>query len=438
MSATATMTNAATNAELLKRREAAVPRGPFHVAPLFAERAQGARLWDVDGNEYLDFCGGIGVLNVGHNHPRVVEAIKSQADKFIHTCFHVVMYEEYVRLAERINALVPISGPVKSAFFNSGAEAGENAVKISRAYTKRPAVVGFERGFHGRTLLGMTLTGKVKPYCNDFGPFAPEVYRLPYEPFFANPRKHSDKEVERECHVALDHLFNYHVAPETIACVMAEPVLGEGGFLPLHCVAMKILVDTCRKHGIVYISDEVQSGFGRCGAMFAIERYKIEPDMIAMAKSIGGGTVLSGVAARAEIMDAPVIGGIGGTYGGNPLSCAAANAVLDVMEEESLPARAEKIGEVVMGVFRELEAKHAFVGETRGLGAMCAIEIVDPVTGAPDAARTGRICAEARKRGLLIMTASGNVIRTLMPLVITDAELDRGLAILGEAFAAAG
>lgn len=419
-----------TNAELMKRREEAVPRGVFNTSPIFAERAEGSKIWDVEGNEYLDFCGGIGVLNVGHNHPKVVAAIKAQADKFLHTCFHIIMYEDYVTLAERINALVPINGPCKTAFFNSGAEAGENAVKLCRSYTKRTGVVGFERAFHGRTLLGMTLTGKCKPYSQGFGPFAPEVYRLPYEPFFASPKKYSDAQVEKMCHEALDHLFSYHIEPENIACVMAEPVLGEGGFMAMHCVAMKILVDRCREHGIIYISDEVQSGFGRCGSTFAIDRYKIEPDMVVMAKSLAGGMVLSGVCARSEIMESPQVGGIGGTYGGNPVSCAAANAVLDVMEEEKLSERALEIGKRVMNVFNDLEANSPIVSEARGLGAMCALEIVDPKTGKADAARAAKFCAVAREHKLLIMTASGNCIRTLMPLNIDFDDLDKALEII--------
>lgn len=423
-----------TNSELLRRRNEAVPRGPFHVAPIFAARAEGVRITDVEGREYLDFCGGIGVLNVGHNHPRVVAAIQEQLGRFIHTCFHVVMYEDYVRLAERLNALVPIEGPCRTALFNSGAEAGENAVKICRAFTKRPAVVAFERGFHGRTLLGMSLTGKVKPYSAGFGPFAPEVYRLPYEPFF-HPGIASDRDVERGAHAALDHLFAYHIEAESIACVMAEPVLGEGGFYPIHPAALRVLRQRCKDAGIVYVSDEVQSGFGRCGAMFAIERYEVEPDMVAMAKSLAGGMVLSAVTARAEIMDAPGPGGIGGTYGGNPLACAAANAVLDIMEDEDLPGRALEIGEVVMEHFRALQERHRFIGSVHGLGAMCGLEFVD-ATGAPDAARAAKVCTAARERGLLVMTASGNVIRTLMPLVISDEDLRQGLAILAAAVAA--
>ncbi|MCB2153441.1 4-aminobutyrate--2-oxoglutarate transaminase [bacterium] len=429
-------TGTLTNAELMKRREAAVPRGPFNVGPIFADRAEGALLWDVEGHEYIDFCGGIGVVNSGHNHPAVVDAVKRQADRFIHTCWHVAMYDEYLRLAERLNELVPMPGPNKTAFFNSGAEAGENCVKIARAYTGRAGVVSFERGFHGRTLLGMTMTGKVKPYTAGFGPFAPEVYRLPYQPFFSD-RPRTDDEVRAECRGALDRLFHYHIEPESIACIIVEPVLGEGGFYPIHPVAFAMLREECTKHGIVLVSDEVQAGFGRCGAMFACERYDIVPDLIAMAKSLGGGMPLSAVTGTAEIMDAPGIGGIGGTYGGNPLACAAANAVLDVMEKEALPERANAIGKKVLSKFRDLQA-HDWVGNVRGLGAMCAIEIIDPETKAPDTARAGRITVAAREKGLLVMTASGNVIRTLMPLVITDDQLDRALDILADAIASAG
>lgn len=421
-----------TNTELYERRIKAVPRGPFHVAPIFVARAQGALLWDVEGKEYVDFCGGIGVMNVGHNHPRVVAAIRDQAGSYLHTCFHVAAYEPYVELAERLNELVPIEAACKTALFNSGAEAGENAVKISRAATGRPAVVGFERGFHGRTLLGMTLTGKCKPYTAGFGPFAPEVYRLPYEPFFSPPNV-GDSEVEGGARSALDHLGAYHVEPERIACVMMEPVLGEGGFFPAHPAALRVLRTWCAEHGIVFVADEVQSGFGRCGAMFAIERYGVEPDLVAMAKSMAGGMVLSGVTGRAEIMDAPGVGGIGGTFGGNPLACAAALAVLDVIEEERLAERALQVGATVMDRFASMKGRFRFVGDVRGLGAMCGLEVVDPVTGKPDAATASRISAEALKRGLLIMTASGNVLRTLMPLVIRDDELKRGLDALEEA-----
>jgi 4-aminobutyrate aminotransferase/(S)-3-amino-2-methylpropionate transaminase len=415
-------------AELLQRRANAVPRGPFHVAPIFAARASGARIWDVDGREYIDFCGGIGVQNVGHNHPKVVAAIKDQADRFIHTCFHVAMYEPYVRLAERLNELVNIPAPKKTIFFNSGAEATENAVKISRAATGRQAVLTFERGFHGRTLLALTMTGKVKPYTEGFGPFAPEVYRLPYEPVFAGPDR-SDAEAEKDVRSALDHVFAYQIEPKQVACIIMEPVLGEGGFLPAHPAAMRTLREAAREHGILFAADEVQTGFGRSGALFAFERYEIVPDMVLMAKSLAAGLPLSGITASAEILDRPQVGGLGGTYGGNPLACAAANAVLDILEEEKLPERALRIGERTLARFRELEKRFDFVVDARGLGAMCGLEL-------DTAARATRVLKEALDRGLLIMTANGNVIRTLMPLVIEDADLDRGLDIIEESLKA--
>ncbi len=419
------------NADLLKRRQEAIPRGPFHIAPIFAVRAEGAKLWDADGNEYIDFCGGIGVLNVGHNHPRVVEAIKQQADKLIHSCWHVAMYEPYLEVCERLNALAPTGADNRTALFNSGAEAGENAIKIARCATGRQGVIAFERGFHGRTLLGMTLTGKVKPYSAGFGPFAPEVYRLPYQPFFDPP---PDSDVKAGAQAALDRLFAYHIEPENTACVIVEPVLGEGGFYPIHPGAMQVLYEATRKHGIVFISDEVQTGFGRCGAMLACERYGIAPDMVATAKSLAGGMPLSAVTGRAEILNAPEVGGIGGTFGGNPLACAAANAVLDIMRDENLPARANEIGARVLDSFRALESRHAFVAKARGLGAMCAIEFVNGA--GPDPDRAKRVLDAARERGLLAMAASGNELRTLMPLVIRDDDLTRALEILNEAVSA--
>ncbi len=424
------------NQQLLSRRAEAVPRAPFNVAPLFADRARGSRLWDVDGNEYLDFTGGIGTLNVGHNHPRVVDAIRHQLDRFIHTSWHVVMYEPYVRLAERLNALVPVPPPARTLFFNSGAEACENSIKIARIATGRPAVVAFERGFHGRTQLAMSLTGKVHPYTAGFGPFAPEVYRLPFEPFFGRHQR-TDAQAAEEAREALDRLFSYPVEPESIAGVIMEPVLGEGGFYPVHQAALKVLVEACREHGIVFIDDEVQAGFGRCGALFACQRLGVQPDIMVLAKSLAGGVPLSAVTGRAELMDAAKVGGLGGTYGGNALACAAAHAVLDIMAEERLPERAEAIGAKVMARFRDLAKHQGCVGDVRGLGAMCALEIVDPATGAPDPGRAGKVVAGARERGLLIMTASGNVIRTLMPLTISDDDLQRGLEILAAAVAAA-
>jgi 4-aminobutyrate aminotransferase/(S)-3-amino-2-methylpropionate transaminase len=419
---------------LLERRTAAVPRGAFNIAPLFAESASGSKIRDVEGREFLDFCGGIGVLNVGHCHPAVVAAIQEQAAKLIHSCWHVVMYEPYVRLAERLNAIVPMPGPNKTLFLNSGAEANENAVKIARAYTKRTAVAVFERGFHGRTLLTLSMTGKVDPYRRGFGPFLPSVFRLPYEPFFA-PAEADSATVAGEAMSALDHLFSYQTEPDRIACLVIEPVLGEGGFLPVHPAAFRVLRDVCTDRGILLVSDEVQSGFGRCGDWFACQRYGIVPDMILMAKSLAAGMPLSAVTASAEIMDAAQVGGLGGTYGGNPVALAAALAVLDVMEQERLAERAEGIGERVMELFGRMAERSPCFVRPRGLGAMRGIEVVDPSTGAPDAARAGRLVTAARERGLLIMTASGNVIRTLMPLTISDQELEAGLRMLDEAAA---
>ena len=409
---------------LLSRRQKAVARGPFNVAPIFASRAEGAKLWDTEGREYIDFCGGIGVLNVGHNHPKVTAAVKDQTSRFIHTCWHVVMYEPYVRLAERLNELVPIPGPNKTVFFNSGAEATENAVKIARAHTGRQAALSFERGFHGRTLLAMTLTGKVKPYTEGFGPFAPEVYHLPYEPFFGRPER-PDEDVEASCRTALEHAFAYQIEPQHVAAVLVEPVLGEGGFIPIHPAAFRTLRDVTAQHGILLASDEVQTGFGRTGKMFAFEHYGIVPDMVVMAKSLAAGLPLSAVTAAADIMDAPQVGGLGGTYGGNPLACAAANAVLDIMEEASLPERAAAIGKTVLSRFRDFRDRFDFVTDARGLGAMCGLEL-------DSSERAGHVLKEALDRGLLLMTAAGNVIRTLMPLVLSDEELERGLDILEE------
>jgi 4-aminobutyrate aminotransferase/(S)-3-amino-2-methylpropionate transaminase len=425
---TTTRTLQAGQAELLSRRASAVPRGTFHVAPIFVDRAKGARLWDVEGKEYIDFAGGIGVQNVGHCHPRVVAAVKAQAERFIHTCWHVSMYEPYLRLAERLNELVPIPGPKKTIFFNSGAEAAENAVKIARAATGRQAVLSFERGFHGRTLLALTLTGKVRPYSEGFGPFAPEVYRLPYEPFFGHAER-SDSEADREARTALDHVFSYQIEPKQVACIIMEPVLGEGGFLPAHPASMRAVREVSRQHGILFAADEVQTGFGRCGALFAFERYGIAPDMVLMAKSLAAGLPLSAITGTASILDAPQIGGLGGTYSGNPLACAAANAVLDIMAEEKLPERALALGETILARFLDFEGRFDFVVEARGLGAMCGLEL-------DSAERANRVLGEALGRGLLIMTSSGNVIRTLMPLVISDDELARGLDILEESIAA--
>ncbi|MDY7108434.1 MAG: 4-aminobutyrate--2-oxoglutarate transaminase [Planctomycetota bacterium] len=428
-------TPVSTTQELLDRRAAAIPKGPFNVAPIFVDHAEGAYVWDIDGNRYLDFCSGISTLNVGHNHPRIVEAVKAQADRLIHACWHVAMYEPYVHLAERLNDLVPIEEPCKTALFNSGAEAVENAVKIARLFTGRPAVVAFERAFHGRTLLGMSMTGKVAPYSAGFGPFAPEVYRLPYRPFFDQPGDRTDEQVAADCTRTVADLFKYQIDADSVACITMEPVLGEGGFFPAHPAAVRTLREICNEHGIVFIADEVQSGLGRCGAMFACERYGVEPDLITMAKSLAGGMPLSAVTGRAEIMDAPHVGGIGGTFGGNPVACAAAHAVLDVLQGDGFFEHAQAIGDRVMPALKRLADQYPHISSVRGLGAMCAFELTDPVTGAPNTAATNGIIRRARERGLLLMSASGNVIRLLMPLIITMEQLDEALTILADSVA---
>ena len=436
--------NVIDNAALLERRQRAVPRGPFHVAPLFVTRAEGSRVWDADGNSYIDFCGGIGALNVGHNHPKVVRAVREQVDRFLHTSWHVAMYEGYLTLAERLNALVPVArtadASTMTCFFNSGAEAVENAVKVARYVTRRDAVVSFERSFHGRTLLAMSLTGKVHPYTAGFGPFASEVYRLPWQPFYGRRRgaPADAAEIAASCREALDRLFAYHVDKASIACILVEPVLGEGGFLPLHREAARVLREVCREAEILLVADEVQTGFGRCGTLFASEQLDLQPDIMIFAKSIGAGMPLSGMSARSEILDVPHVGGIGGTFGGNPVACAAGNAVLDVMKEEDLPARARTIGARVMSVFESLAAAGGAAGDARGLGAMCGLEIVDPKTGKPDPERAKAVVARCLAEGLLIMTASGTVLRTLMPLNIPEEDLERGLAILERAVRTAG
>lgn len=424
------MTHKITNQSLHERREAAIPKGPFNVTRRYVTEAHGATVIDADGNEYLDFCGGIGVANVGHNHPKVVAAVKAQADRFLHTCFHVMPYEPYVALAERLNQAVPIHEACKTAFFNSGAEAVENAVKIARVATQRTAVVSMERGFHGRTLMGMSLTGKTHPYTVGMGPFAPEVYRLPYAPFYAPDPSLSDTEITAACHRALSNLEQYHIEPESIAAVIIEPVLGEGGFYPIHAAAFSALRAWTASHGIVLISDEIQTGFARCGALFATSRYTVEPDLVTMAKSLAGGMVLSAVTGKAELMEAPGVGGIGGTYGGNPLACAAAMAVMDIIDEENLCTAAIKIGEKVMSRFAVIQKTNEAVSDIRHLGAMCAMEFTNPKTGEPAAQLVGEICSDAADNGLLIMSASKNIIRTLMPLTISDDALSRGLDIL--------
>jgi 4-aminobutyrate aminotransferase/(S)-3-amino-2-methylpropionate transaminase len=411
---------------LVGRRQAAVARGVATAHPIFADRAVGVTLRDVEGREYLDFAGGIGVLNVGHLHPRVVAAVRDQLERFSHTCFQVAMYEPYVSLAERLNALAPGTFEKKTILLTTGVEAIENAVKIARAFTARPAIVAFTHGFHGRTLLGMSLTGKAGVYKQAFGPFAPEVYHAPY------PYAYRGWTTERALD-ALQELFRTVVAPERVAAVLIEPVLGEGGFVTAPAEFLRALRRITDEHGVLLVVDEIQSGFGRTGRMFAVEHAGVVPDLVVMAKSLAGGFPLSAVVGRADAMDAPATGGLGGTYAGNPLACAAAHAVLDVFQEERLLERARAQGEQLRARLDPLPARLPRIGEVRGLGPMIGLELVeDPATRAPAPARTRRVLDLARERGLLLLRSGthDNVVRLLAPLVASEADLAHGLDVL--------
>jgi 4-aminobutyrate aminotransferase/(S)-3-amino-2-methylpropionate transaminase len=420
---------------LMARREAAVPRGPYNSAPIFMASADGATLEDVDGNRYLDFAGGIGCLNIGHRSPRVMSALREQLDKHLHLCFAVTPYESYIALAEKLNALAPGKGPKKTIILNTGAEAVENAVKIARAYTKRPAVICFEDAFHGRTLLTMTLTSKTHPYKAGFQPFASDVYRIP----FAYPyRAEKGATAETFAH-HLEDAFKRNVAPESVAAVIAEPVLGEGGFIVPPKDYFVLLQKICRQHGILFIADEVQSGFARTGKWFASEHFGMEPDLITMAKSLGGGMPIAAVTGRAEIMDAPGVGSLGGTFCGHPLSCVAALAAIETIEKESLLSRSVAIGRRFEERARAWQKKWPLVGEVRGLGGMCAMELVrDTVTREPADAETKQLARFCYEHGLITITAGtfNNVIRILVPLVVTDEQVDEGLGVIESALAA--
>ena len=418
---------------LAARRAAAVPRGIGHSTPVYAASACGALVVDVDGNVLIDFAGGIGTLNAGHANPEVVRAASEQLQRFTHTCFSVAPYEGYVALAERLNALTPGRFAKKTMLVNSGAEALENAVKIARHATGREAVVVFDHAFHGRTLLTMSMTSKVKPYKLGFGPFAPEVYRLPFPYAYRGHYSGAD-----DASRGFEEFFRTQVAAERIACVVLELVLGEGGFVPAPREYVDRLAAVCRANGILLVVDEVQTGFGRTGRMFASEHYGLEPDLMTLAKSLGGGLPISAVTGRAEIMDSAQLGGLGGTYSGNPVACAAALAAVDFIERNDLPARAGAIGRVVERRFAQFVERFPFVGDARGLGAMRALELVkDRATKEPDKERTDRVIAAACESGLLLVGAGtwGNVIRTLMPLVISDSELNEGLDVLEHALA---
>jgi 4-aminobutyrate aminotransferase/(S)-3-amino-2-methylpropionate transaminase len=419
----------AKESELADLRARYVPRGITSAHPVTAARAKGSELWDVSGKRYIDFAGGIGVMNVGHAHPRIMRAVEEQLHNATHTGFQVVHYESYLRLAERLCEVAPIKGDRKAIFFSTGAEAIENAVKIARAATGRQAVISFRGGFHGRTLLALSLTGSVQPYKQDFGPYAPEIYQTPF------PYAYRGWTAEAAL-ADLQNLLESEVAPKRVAAIVIEPVLGEGGFVPAPFEFMRALRELCDHDGMLLIADEIQTGFGRTGRFFAVEHSGVQPDLMTVAKSLAAGFPLSGVIGRAEVMDAPEPGGLGGTYGGNPVACAAALAVMDVMRDEKLPERAARIGSVAEERMRTWAHDREIVGEVRGLGAMVGMELVrDRKTKEPADKETAKVLAVAREKGLIVLRCGGhhNVVRTLMPLTIPDELLEEGLDILGAA-----
>ncbi|WP_313124244.1 4-aminobutyrate--2-oxoglutarate transaminase [Pseudescherichia sp.] len=413
------------NNELNERRLQATPRGIGVMCNFFAERAENATLWDTEGNEVIDFAAGIAVLNTGHRHPNVVAAIEKQLQAFTHTAYQVVPYESYVTLAEKINARVPVEGPAKTAFFSTGAEAVENAIKIARAYTKRPGVIAFGGGFHGRTSMTMALTGKVAPYKLGFGPFPGSIFHAQY------PNAVHDVSTQ-DALKSLDRLFKADIAPDQVAAILLEPVQGEGGFVIAPDDFMQGVRKLCDQHGILLIADEVQSGYARTGKLFAMEHYSVKPDLITMAKSLAGGMPLSAVSGRAEVMDAPAPGGLGGTYAGNPLAIASALAVLEVIEEEQLCDRSRMLGEALVAELNNARASCPYIADVRALGSMVAVEFIDPQTGEPSPAFTQKVLAHALEAGLLLLSCGvyGNVIRFLYPLTIPDAQFRRALDIL--------
>jgi 4-aminobutyrate aminotransferase/(S)-3-amino-2-methylpropionate transaminase len=423
------------NAELFARRERAIPRGVSIAYPVFAAKAENAELWDVEGNRYVDFAGGIAVLNVGHRHPKVIAAVEEQLKAFTHTAFQITPYEPYVELAERLNALAPFKGPAKTIFFTTGAEATENAVKIARAHTGRSAVIAFAGAFHGRTMMTMAMTGKVLPYKKKFGPMPSEIYHIPF------PIADHGVTVAESLR-ALEFLFRADVEPSRVAAIIIEPIQGEGGFYAAPTELLVKLREICDTHGIVLVADEVQTGFARTGKMFGIEHSGVEPDLVTVAKSLGGGFPISGVIGRAEIMDGAEPGGLGGTYAGPPIACAAALAVLDVIAEEKLLDRADAIGERIKARVAKIATRNDVVPITaiRGPGAMIGFDIVKSRgTYEPDGDATKRVTTEALKAGLILLSCGvyGNVIRVLVPLTASDAILDEGLDKLEKALAAA-
>jgi 4-aminobutyrate aminotransferase/(S)-3-amino-2-methylpropionate transaminase len=421
------------NADLHKRRIAAIPRGVGNSLAVYAERAQNAELWDVEGRRYVDFASGIAVLNTGHVHPHVKAAMAAQLDKLTHGCFQVTPYESYVALAEALNALAPGPTPKKTLFLSTGAEAVENAIKIARYATRRSAIIAFTGGFHGRTLGCIALTGKVQPYKAGFGPMLPEVFHVPY------PMGYHGVQPEDSL-AAIENLFKADVDPARVAAIIIEPVQGEGGFYIAPPEFLRALRALCDKHGILLIADEIQTGFARTGRMFAIEHAGVEPDLMTVAKSIAGGVPLSAVVGKAEIMDAPVVGGLGGTFAGSPLACAAGLAVLEVIEKEKLMQRAEQLGAKLATRLKQLQSKLPCIGEVRALGMMVAIELVkNRRADLPDAELTRAVVQAAGRRGLILLSCGlySNVIRILAPLTIPDAQLEEGMALLEESLAEA-
>jgi 4-aminobutyrate aminotransferase len=423
--------NHSKNEQLLARKAAATPRGVGVMGTFFAQRAEGAELWDVEGRRFIDFAGGIAVMNVGHGHPKIVAAIQAQLERFTHTCYQVVPYESYIALAEKLNAMTPGSHAKKTALFSTGAEAIENAIKIARSYTKRSGVIAFSGAFHGRSLFAVSLTGKVQPYKAGFGPFPPEIYHAPFPCHCA-----SLDEVKK----AVAHIFKADIEPSRVAAIVFEPVQGEGGFNVIQAEAVQWLRALCDEHGIILIADEIQTGFGRTGKMFAMDHFApVVPDLMTIAKSLAAGVPLSAVTGKAEIMDAPAPGGLGGTYAGNPLAIAAAHAVIDVMAEERLPERGQALGDRLKAEVDALRPELPQIADVRGLGAMVAVEFNRSGTAEPDADMTKRVQAEALKRGLILLTCgvNANVVRFLFPLTIAEPVFAEALAILRESLRAA-
>lgn len=426
-------TTQATNAALMARRRAAIPRGVGQSHEVFITRGENAEVWDVEGRRYIDFAGGIAVLNTGHRHPEIIAAVKDQLDHYTHTCFQVLAYEPYVELAERINALAPGNFDKKTFFLSSGAEAVENAIKIARAYTKRSGVIAFTSGYHGRTMMTLGLTGKVVPYKVGFGPFPGEIFHAQF------PNALHGVSVD-DALASVETIFKNDIEASRVAAIIVEPVQGEGGFNVAPFDFLQRLRALCDQHGILLIADEIQTGAGRTGTWFAIEQSGVAPDLITMAKSMAGGFPISAVVGRADVMDAPAPGGLGGTYAGSPLGCAAALAVLRIFEKEQLLQRSQALGQRITRRLQALATKHSVIADVRGLGAMVALELCkNGDAHQPDADLTKRLCAEATKQGLILLSCGtyGNVVRILVPLTASDAIVDEGLDMLEAALATA-